>query len=362
MANKKTLEEKIKATPDDEIMMGSTELEKKIRETKIEQDQVDEANLSNAVNLIEFNLRNNFIFGSDEDQAAFEELKNAPSSTETTQKMIEISEAMTPYNEEQALKIAQALMSKSEPPETLTQPLAERGYFETKARVPITQSILDQLSNEAQVIIKGLLDLNVEKSAITNKIKDLEKKADEIFSDIATKTHQVDIMAKWFFNWDEDYKRLIGVYEGKEIIINQVDLTSVDRQMKLDDAIQQAKDEQGPTEAPEAKAEEPSREAIQSDLVSFDLPNKIKVDITLELQGDGWRAGVTINSNATNEIWGNTHGPNFVGVDPKQTRLESLLNAMDKVEKIIDSHGCMKGKVATAFKKTFAEMQEVEAE
>lgn len=135
-------------------------------------------------------------------------------------------------------------MAKSEPnqTETLTQPLGERGYFETKARVPITESILTQISADAKDIAAQLYEKLGERKELNDEIKKLELRQDEILKDIQTMTHQVDIMAKWFYNWDEDYKRLIGVYEGKEIVINQVDLTSMDRQMKLDDAIHQAEE------------------------------------------------------------------------------------------------------------------------
>ena len=175
-------------------------------------------------------------------------------TVEQTAEQLEIEEKHKAWTEEQAKKVIDGLAySTGTKAETLTQPLGERGVFETKARVPITQEILIQISEVATIISRELIQAMLERKTANDKVKELEARQAEILEDIQTMTHQVTLDAKWVFDWDNDIKRLIGIHAGKEIIINTVDITSMDRQLKLDDAIQQAKDQQAILDAPAEK-------------------------------------------------------------------------------------------------------------
>lgn len=167
--------------------------------------------------------------------------ENIEKTVEEQKEAERIEEKHKEWTEENALKCAQGLAAHAEP-DTLTQPLGERGDFETKAEVHVDDELYEAMADELKGLIKQIADKSVEAKGIKKELDELNAKMDEIVTDLANKKTKVTIMGHWEYDWDNDVKRLRGKYKGNEIIVSTVDLTPFDRQMKLDDAIDKAQE------------------------------------------------------------------------------------------------------------------------
>lgn len=75
----------------------TTKLEEKIKESIKDEKQEQAAIFTNMCCLIEHNLRNNYVFASDDDKKDYEALKDYEASEATTKRVKDIAEAMSPY-------------------------------------------------------------------------------------------------------------------------------------------------------------------------------------------------------------------------------------------------------------------------
>lgn len=107
--------------------------------------------------------------------------------------------------------------------------------FSTYARVDLDDDELKELSDAAIENDKVLREKMIQLKDLKQDIKELKKQQDGFLIDLRELKHTVTVEAWWQYDWDGNEKILWGKHRGRDICLERIELSDLDRQLRLGD-------------------------------------------------------------------------------------------------------------------------------